>query len=74
MTKPESHTAAEHESAFVQAFVLRERRERYRALLSNPKKRSVFLDRLNHRFIRDIDDRFVCPHPGFAPTTFSKPC
>lgn len=74
MMKPESRTAAEHESAFVQAFVLRERRERYQAMLSNPKKRSVFLDRLNHRFTRDIDDRFVCQHPGFDPTTWSTPC
>lgn len=41
---------------------------------SNPKKRSVFLDRLNHRFIRDIDNRFVWQHPGVDPTTLSKLC
>ena len=36
------------ENAFVETFVLSERRERYMQLLANPKRRKAFLDRLNH--------------------------
>ena len=43
----------EHESAFVSTFIVAERRERYVALLGNPKRRGKVLDRLNHS--QDID-------------------
>lgn len=38
----------EHEHAFVTAFIVAERRERYLTLLSNPKRRAKILNRLNH--------------------------
>ena len=37
-----------HEEALVAAFVAKERRERYRHLLSHPDRRGKLLDRLNH--------------------------
>ncbi len=43
----------EHEVAFVMAFIIRERRERYLSMLGNPKRRRKILDRLNHS--QDID-------------------
>jgi hypothetical protein len=57
------HLAKEHESAFVNAFILRELRERYRTQLSSRKKRGSLLDRLNHRFIDDLDDRYLQTSP-----------
>lgn len=38
----------EQENAFIETFILSERRERYRLLLANPKRRSEQLGRLNH--------------------------
>jgi hypothetical protein len=58
--------ATKHETAFVNAFILRERRERYRTQLSSRKKRGLFLDRLNHRFSHDLDDRYVRASPSIA--------
>ena len=49
----------EHETAFVQSFIVRERRERYLSKLSSRKHRRSFLDRLNHQFHRDWDGRFI---------------
>ena len=63
MTAPNDGPAALHESAFVRSFIIRERRDRYIAKLANPKQRAAFLDRLNHQFHRDIDNRFVCESP-----------
>ena len=37
-----------HEEALVTAFVAKQRRERYRHLLSQPDRRGKLLDRLNH--------------------------
>jgi hypothetical protein len=37
-----------HEEALVTAFVAKQRRERYRHLLSHPDRRGKLLDRLNH--------------------------
>ncbi len=54
---------AEQESAFIDAFVIRERRDRYRSQLASLKKRGAFLDRLNHRFLNDIDKRFIVSSP-----------
>jgi hypothetical protein len=42
-----------HETGFVSAFIIPERRERYPTLLGNPKRRGKVLDRLNHA--QDID-------------------
>ncbi len=41
------------EVKFVDAFVLKQKRSRYKALLSNPRKRNKILDRLNHN--ADLD-------------------
>jgi len=58
--------AAQHETAFVNAFIVRERRDRYRTQLSSRKKRGSLLDRLNHRFSDDLDDRYVRSSPSHA--------
>jgi hypothetical protein len=39
-----------HEAAFVAAFVIPDKRSRYSDFLSNPKRRSEILNRLNHFF------------------------
>lgn len=41
---------AERENLFVDTFVAPARRDRYKLLLANAKKRHEILDRLNHRF------------------------
>jgi hypothetical protein len=51
------------ESRLVRAFVVRDRRERYLEGLSNPKRRSKILNRLNHH-IDDIDPRFRVTLPA----------
>ncbi len=56
---PDDLRTDEHEDAFVTAFILPDRRDRYRTKLRSPKERRAFLDRLNHRFIPDLDDRFI---------------
>ena len=38
----------EHEEAFVRAFIVKDKRARYRQLLQIPKRRRELLDRLNH--------------------------
>ena len=54
-----AHMQTEHETVFVQTFIRRERRERWLTKLSSRKHRRSFLDRLNHQFRKDLDDRFV---------------
>lgn len=49
----------DHETAFVQTFIRRERRDRWLSKLSSRKHRRSFLDRLNHRFLDDVDERFM---------------
>jgi hypothetical protein len=56
---PQDDLAIEHESAFIRAFIIRERRERYLSQLVLPKKRAKLLDRLNHRFHKDLDSRWI---------------
>ncbi|TWT49548.1 hypothetical protein Pla22_47450 [Rubripirellula amarantea] len=56
-----------HESGFVRSFLIRERRDRYLSQLQLPKKRGTLLDRLNHRFHRDLDDRHICDSPTLPP-------
>ncbi len=55
----------EHQHAFVAAFILASRRERYNSHLNCEKKRPRFLDRLNHRFLQDLDDRYIIANPRF---------
>ena len=71
---PAELSPIEHESALIDAFVIRERRDRYRSQLASRKKRGVFLDRLNHRFLDDIDHRFVTSSPGHALPSPSESC
>jgi len=40
--------SSSHEELFIEGFVLKEKRERYREKLASRVKRSEFLDRLNH--------------------------
>lgn len=51
--------AHEHEEAFIQAFIVRKLRNRYLAKLNSRKYRAEFLDRLNHRFVADLDERYI---------------
>jgi hypothetical protein len=48
-----------HEDEIVDSFFLPERRERYRLLLRNPRRRKKALDTLNHN--PPIDPRFATP-------------
>ena len=47
----------DHETAFVQAFIVADKRERYLAKLASHRHRQKFLDRLNH--CPDIDFAFA---------------
>jgi hypothetical protein len=49
----------EHEQAFVQEFVLSQRRNRYIHLLSSAKKRRTFRNRMAHALVGDLDSRFL---------------
>lgn len=49
----------EHESAFVNAFVLSNRRARYLSLLDSGKGQSKFRDRLSGALLRDLDRRYL---------------
>ena len=51
----------DHETALVNAFVLRERRARVIELLRNPRRRIKVLNRLYH--FRDLDPRFLVSVP-----------
>ncbi len=43
------------EAKFVDAFVLKQKRSRYKTFLSNPRKRNKILDRLNHNADLNFD-------------------
>ena len=43
--------------------MFRWRRDRYLSQLAYPKKRAKLLDRLNHRFHKDLDERWVHESP-----------
>jgi hypothetical protein len=64
----------EHETAFVRSFIVPERRERWLAKLDSPKKRVRFLDRLNHQFRNDLDDRFLMDSYAQSPRKNSPLC
>ncbi len=55
----------EHEEKTVDAFIVREKRERYKSLLSNARKRAATLARLNH--FRDLDENYATWLPSNAP-------
>ena len=52
-----------HESAFIQAFLIRERRKRAAESLADPQKRMLFTNRLAHTLMRDLDERWVRANP-----------
>ena len=52
-----SHTLHLDESAFIDAFVLREKRDRWRTLLAHAKGRPKILNRLNHHHPDHLDLR-----------------
>lgn len=49
--------SSEHETAFVRAFVIPQKRARLLDLLANPKRRFNVLETLSH--FRDLDQRFA---------------
>ena len=55
----------DHEAEFVQAFIAPQRRERW-ASLSDPRKRSKLLDRLDHHAEYDLDPRYYLRLSGNA--------
>lgn len=55
----------EHQQAFVMAFILAAQHERYSLQLHSEKQRRGFLDRLNHRFLFDLDDRYLVANRRF---------
>lgn len=61
------YSPQQHLTAFVQAFIRPELQPRYLGKLTNAKTRASFLDRLNHKFIDDLDRRFIvdAPKPNF---------
>jgi len=63
----------EHELAFIQSFIRRERRERFRSQMASPGKRPRFLNRLNHRFADDLDPRFIVPSHDFTARVLKRP-
>lgn len=54
----------EHEEKTVASFIVKEKRDRYKFLLDNPKKRAVGLDRLNH--CADFDPKWISWLPSNA--------
>jgi len=50
------------EEALVDAFIVPAKRERYKTLLANPKRRRKLLDGLNH--CRDLDPRYATQIPS----------
>ncbi len=50
------------EEALVDAFLVPAKRERYKALLANKKRRGKFLDGLNH--LADLDPRYTTEVPS----------
>jgi hypothetical protein len=53
------------EEQLIATFIVKEKRDRYRAKLSDSTKRTRFLDRLNHTL--DLDERFAHWLPSNAP-------
>jgi hypothetical protein len=51
----------EQEAAFVKAFIVKDRQERYLQFLASPKRRREILDRFNH--VLDFDPKFAALVP-----------
>ena len=47
----------DHETALINAFILRSKRDRYTVMLRNPKRRTKILNKLHH--LKDLDPRFL---------------
>ena len=52
----------DHEAAFVRAFIVSNKRDRYATMLASKKRRRELLDGLNH--CADIDYSYASPIPG----------
>ena len=52
----------DHETALINAFFLRTRRDRYTGMLGNPKKRAKALGKLHH--LKDLDPRYFVEIPA----------
>jgi hypothetical protein len=63
--KTQSTIATAHETGFISAFVIPEKRSRYAEFLPKPKRRSEILNRLNH-FFDFIAQRAIQIHRGSA--------
>jgi len=59
-----------HEAAFITAFVIPDKRSRYSDFLSNPKRRSEILNRLNHFF--DFVPECTIPIPRSSSVQFAR--
>jgi hypothetical protein len=55
-----------HEEAFIRAFIVADKQERYVGLLASSKRRHGFLDRLNHHL--DYDPALATPVPAGEQT------
>lgn len=62
----------EHEAALIQAFIRPERQEMFIHRMSSDKRRR-FLDRLNHRFIDDLNPAFVKHRQDFSRRVLGNP-
>ena len=55
-----------HEAEIVKAFIVKDRRERYLSLLSSPKGRKKFIERLPHGISDELDPRYAQRIDGSA--------
>lgn len=63
----------EHETAFIEAFVRPERRQMFTREMSVPQRRRRFLDRLNHRFLDDLDPDWVKQRQDYSGHVLADP-
>jgi hypothetical protein len=63
----------DHETAFVRAFIRSERQKTFLRQLANPKWRRPFLDRLNHRFLKDLDPAYVTQACNYTSRVLAHP-
>lgn len=60
----------DHEAALVTAFIVHEKRDRYREFLKNPKKRSQIVDRFCHHF--DFIEKYATQIPRTDARSLAK--
>jgi hypothetical protein len=63
----------DHEMAFVRAFIRPEHQETFLRQLASPKWRRRFLDRLNHRFLKDLDHAYVKQAHDYTSRVLANP-